>query len=212
VGCEGDDDRKDASVDAPMADTTPDATAADATAPDAELAADAGPLQEPGTVPIFPEGYYMGCFNEKPECGVDEYPGHFVTINHVLTIDYLEVSQLRYQDCMLAGVCSAPEANFTPATTPGHPVRDVTWQQAADFCAWRGMRLPSEAEREFQAGGNGGRPYPAAHPWSRGPGLPCVGCLHLEGMRPLCWGKRCRAARRARRRGHPKKWGCLPGR
>jgi formylglycine-generating enzyme required for sulfatase activity len=97
----------------------------------------------------------------------DERPAHTAALDG-FWIDKTEVTNVRYRRCVEAGRCTAPEegGSFTRETYYGdsayddYPVVWVTWQQASDYCAWAGGRLPKEAEWEYAARGPESRVFP----------------------------------------------------
>ena len=79
----------------------------------------------------------------------DEKPAHQVTVNDFYISKYpITVKQYR-QFC--------DETNRNMPTKPSwrcfddHPIVNVTWQDAKDYCEWKKGRLPTEAEWEFAA-------------------------------------------------------------
>ena len=116
-----------------------------------------------GLVPAGP--FLRGCNASFESCppSSSELPFGTVTLRDYY-IDFTEVPQIAYQECITAGACSAPpetgNGEWNPIAKPLHPVTLVTWQEAAGYCGWRGKRLPTEAEWEKAARGVNGSTYP----------------------------------------------------
>ncbi|MBE7555334.1 MAG: SUMF1/EgtB/PvdO family nonheme iron enzyme [Anaerolineales bacterium] len=102
----------------------------------------------------------------------DERPAHVVTLP-AFELDRTEVSVGRYWQCVEAGACTAPTADASggephylnnPAFD-NYPVVNVPWLEASHYCAWRGKRLPTEAEWELAAGWDAARQAKLLWPW-----------------------------------------------
>jgi formylglycine-generating enzyme required for sulfatase activity len=98
----------------------------------------------------------------------NEKPAHVVALDG-FWIDRTEVTNGQYQRCVAAGACTPPVdlGSYTRASYYGdpaytnYPVVWVTQQQAADYCAWAGAQLPTEAQWEYAARG----PQSLLFPW-----------------------------------------------
>jgi formylglycine-generating enzyme required for sulfatase activity len=81
-------------------------------------------------------------------------------------LDRTEVTTSRYLLCVSAKACTPagtdyPECNGGRAGIRGnYPINCVGITQAKAFCAWRGMRLPTEPEWQLAAGGPEARNFP----------------------------------------------------
>ena len=109
---------------------------------------------------LVPEGLFvMGWDAGDP----DEQPPHQVFLS-AYYIDQFEVTIGRYRQCVEDDVCKepayAPNCNWDKDIDDTHPINCVNRQHALDYCAWAGLRLPTEAEWEKAARGTDGRIYP----------------------------------------------------
>jgi formylglycine-generating enzyme required for sulfatase activity len=103
-----------------------------------------------------------GEFNMGIQDGVDN-PIHKVYTDG-FWIYQVEVSNSRYDLCVLAGICTPPDLNinqtFTNSDWGNMPVTGVTHEQSQAYCEWVHGRLPTEAEWEKTARGTEARIYP----------------------------------------------------
>ena len=68
-------------------------------------------------------------------------------------MDWNEISNVDYKQCVKAGYCSNPQSDFVNGGTyysddkyQNYPVTNVSRGQAAAYCSWAGMTLPTLKE------------------------------------------------------------------
>jgi formylglycine-generating enzyme required for sulfatase activity len=135
---------------APTATLVPSATPAPTSAPGSE------------TMAFIPGGALLLNADSGGKC-----PTLPVTIKPFY-LDKKEVTNSEYLLFLVANSYTRPpswkDGQF-PAGADQLPVTDVSWEDAANYAAWLGKRLPTEAEWEFVARGGTAAAYPWGADW-----------------------------------------------
>jgi len=99
---------------------------------------------------LIPAGKFtMGSPEDEPEREDDEGPTHPVRITQAFYLGMHEVTQQQFEQVM--------EGNPAEFSGKDHPVENVPWEDAVEFCRRlgeqekRNYRLPTEAEWEYAA-------------------------------------------------------------
>jgi len=117
------------------------------------------------TMLLIPAGEFTMGSNDSGD--VSSKPAHKVSLK-AFYIDKYEVTNDMYDACVFSVDCRKPlrvgtatrNSYFSNPLYQDFPVIYLDWKMANAYCAWRGARLPTEAEWEKAARGTDERIYP----------------------------------------------------
>ena len=160
-------------------------------------------LSHPGMVLVPAGAFWMGSTEAEVEAAFEAYGGqryyYWTEVPRRLIdlpafwIDRTEVTNAMYLDFVRATGHRAPDdervwaapyrwvAGRPPPGLEAHPATLVSFDDAREFCAWRGMALPTEEQWEKGARGTDGRSYP----WGEGYSPERLGCADRRSVAPL---------------------------
>ncbi len=102
---------------------------------------------------IPPGQFLMGAPEDDPDALSNEKPSHSVRIEQGFWIGSTAVTVGTFKRFVSATKRKMPrEPNFNAGwKDDSHPIVNVCWRDAVEYCDWAGLRLPTEAEWEYAA-------------------------------------------------------------
>jgi formylglycine-generating enzyme required for sulfatase activity len=127
------------------------------------------PAIVPGEMVLIPAGeFIMGSDADKDNIAYPEHkvdlPAYWIDKYEVTNMEFLEFSV----ETGYMGEGAKEGQDWRLFATPDkikNPVAYITWNDAVEYCKWRGKRLPTEQEWEKAARGPDGNLYPWGNEW-----------------------------------------------